>query len=348
MYSKTTVSDCRINHMSFTSQQTVERKILTILKVLSGLQKPAGSVVIAKLLKDHGVDLSERAIRYHLRLTDERGMTQLITGRDGRVLTEKGQYEIERALVNDKIGFAISRIEQLSFKTTLDVQSRCGLVPVNVSLFQQDRFEEAKRLMTPVFEKGFCVSNLVAVAREGEQIGTVQVTPGHVGLATVCSIVINGCLLKAGIPMDSRFGGILQIRDYQPVRFTEVIHYNGCSLDPSEIFIKARMTSVAEAVKTGNGMILANFREIPAICQPLAENMIAGLKNCGINGVFQNGSVSQAVCEINVDMNKIGMVLVGGLNPVSAAAEAGIESENHSMSTVVEYSRLVDFREVMK
>jgi HTH-type transcriptional regulator, global nitrogen regulator NrpRI len=334
--------------MSFTSQQTVERKILTILKVLGGLQKPAGSVVIAKLLKEHGVDLSERAIRYHLRLTDERGLTQLVTDRDGRVLTEKGHYEIERALVNDKIGFAISRIEQLAFRTTFDVQNRTGLVPVNVSLFHQDRFEEAKRLMLPVFEKGFCVSNLVVVAGEGEHIGTVQVTPGHIGLGTVCSIVINGSLLKAGVPMDSRFGGILQIRDYRPVRFTEVIHYNGCSLDPSEIFIKAKMTSVTETIKTGNGLILSNFREIPSICQPVTENVIAALKNCHLDGVFQIGEVSQAVCEINVDMNKIGIVLIGGLNPVAAAAEAGIESENHSMSTVVEYSRLVDFREIMK
>jgi HTH-type transcriptional regulator, global nitrogen regulator NrpRI len=334
--------------MSFTPQQTVERKILTILKVLSGLQKPAGSVIIAKHLKEHGVDLSERAIRYHLRLTDERGLTQLVTDRDGRVLTEKGQHEIDRALVNDKIGFAISRIEQLAFRTTFDVQSNTGLVPVNVSLFSEYKFTEAVRLMWPVFEKGFCVSNLVAVATGGQHLGTVKVSPGQIGLATVCSIVVNGSLLKAGIPMDSRFGGLLQIRDHKVVRFTEVIHYNGCSLDPSEIFIKARMTSVRDAVNTGNGEILANFREIPSICQPVAENVISALKQSRMNGVFDMGEVSQAVCEINVDQNKIGMVLIGGLNPVAAAAEAGIESENHSMSTVIDYSQLVDFREVLK
>jgi len=40
--------------MSFSTQPNVERKILSILKVLSGLQKPAGSVIIAKHLKEHG------------------------------------------------------------------------------------------------------------------------------------------------------------------------------------------------------------------------------------------------------------------------------------------------------
>ena len=65
--------------------------------------------------------------------------------------------------------------------------------------------------MKPAFAAGLCVSDLVAVAQEGEQLGEVIVPEGKIGLATVCSIVINGTLLKAGVPIDSRFGGILQI-----------------------------------------------------------------------------------------------------------------------------------------
>ena len=63
--------------------------------------------------------------------------------------------------------------------------------------------------MKPAFEAGLCVSDLVAVAYEGERLGEFVVPKGSMGLATVCSIVINGSLLKAGVPMDSRFGGIL-------------------------------------------------------------------------------------------------------------------------------------------
>jgi hypothetical protein len=147
--------------------------------------------------------------------------------------------------------------------------------------------------------------------------------------------------------MDSRFGGILQIQNHKPVRFTEMIHYDGCSLDPSEIFIKAKMTSVGDAVAIGNGEVLANFREIPAICLPIAENIIHSLRNAGINGVLTVGDISRPVCEINVDLNKIGIVLLGGLNPVAAATEAGVASENHCMSTVIEFDKLVDYREVL-
>jgi repressor of nif and glnA expression len=37
----------------------VDRKILSILKVLQSFREPAGGSVIAKGLKDHGVALSE-------------------------------------------------------------------------------------------------------------------------------------------------------------------------------------------------------------------------------------------------------------------------------------------------
>jgi repressor of nif and glnA expression len=334
--------------MSFEPIQNVERKILSILKVLSGLQKPAGSVVIAKHLKERGVDLSERAVRYHLRLTDERGLTQLVRDRDGRVITDKGLREIESALVKDKVGFTISRIEQLAFRTSFNYEKLNGAVPVNLSFFAKDKFKKACEIMVPIFEKGYCVSKLIAVVEEGQQIGDIPVPKGAVGLATVCSIVTNGVLLKAGIPIDSRFGGILQIQNNKPVRFTEIIHYDGSSLDPSEIFIKARMTAINKAVTTGDGEILANFREIPAICQPIVLDVISGLKNAGFNGVLLMGDVSDPVCEINVELNKIGIILVGGLNPVAAAVEAGFESENHSMSTVLEYGLLKDYQKVLK
>jgi HTH-type transcriptional regulator, global nitrogen regulator NrpRI len=334
--------------MGFESPKEIERKILSILKVLSSLPKPAGSVIIAKQLKDLGVDLSERAIRYHLKLTDERGLTQLVTERDGRVITDKGRREIERAMVNDKVGFAISRIEQLSFRTTFDYPSRSGNVPVNISFFPEDKFMAAFKVMMDIFEKGYCVSKLVAFARAGQFIGNLQVPPGKVGLGTICSIITNGALLKAGVPMDSRFGGIMQMMNGSPIRFTEIIHYNGSSLDPSEIFIKAGMTSVKEAFTTGNGEVLANFREIPAICQPVANQVIEGLKQAGFSGILAIGNTSEAVCEISVDLNKIGIVLIGGLNPVAAAAEEGFHSDIHSMSTVVDYSKLISYLDVLK
>jgi len=326
--------------MSFASSD-VERKVFAILKVLGNSQEAQGSTVIARCLNDLGIELTERAVRYHLRLMDERGLTQLAGRRDGRVITELGLLELKRALVNDKVGFAFSRIETLAFRTSFDWDKRTGSIPANVSFFPEEKFAKALKIMKPVFQAGLCVSDLVAVASEGESIGELMVPEGKVALATVCSIVLNGTLLKDGVPVDSKFGGILQIRNRIPLRFVELIHYSGSSLDPSEIFIRANMTSVAEVAETGNGEILANFREIPAICRPIAEEVVAKLKDFGIGGLFFMGNTSEPVCEIPVELNRIGVILIGGLNPVAAVREAGIESENRAMSSLVNYQTLV-------
>jgi len=302
--------------------------------------------VIARRLKDCGVELGERAVRYHLKLMDERRLTQLVGRRDGRVLTERGAEEIGCALVKDKIGLAISRIELLAFRTDFDLDSGTGSVPINVSLFPNERFHEALREMAPSFQAGLCVSDLVAVAREGEILGELVVPRGKVGLATVCSVVINGTFLKLGIPMDSKFSGILQVRNYKPLRFVELIYYSGCSLDPSDVFIRAKMTSVSKVVREGEGKLLATYREIPSLCQPVVEKTVAKLKEAGLGGLLIMGGASEPVCEIPVELNRIGIVLFNGLNPVAAAVEAGIEVENYGMSTIIEYKNLIKFEEV--
>jgi len=326
--------------------QDVERKAIAIMKVLRDSEEPLGARVITRRLKDYGIDLGERAVRYHLKHMDERGLTRLLGRREGRVLTEMGAEEVDSALVEDKVGFAISKIELLAFRTTFDPDKSTGKVPINVSFFPREKFSRALSAMKPVFDAGLAVSDLVAVASEGEKLGELIIPRGSVGLATVCSIVFNGALLKAGIPMRSRFGGILQIRNHVPLRFVELIDYAGCSLDPAAIFIRARMTSVREVAKKGAGSILANFREIPGPCRPEAEDVMAGLDRAGIRGVLVFGDTSEPVCEIPVELGKIGIVLVVGLNPVAAAEEAGIEADNHSMSTVIDYRELVRFQEL--
>lgn len=326
--------------------RNVERKVLAIMRVLSDSQEPLGARVIAHHLKNHGVELGERAVRYHLKLMDERELTQLVGRRDGRVLTEQGKDEVRSALVQDKVGFAISKIELLAFRTNFDYEKHCGLIPVNLSLFPKEKYNRALQVMKPAFEAGLCVSDLVAVAQEGETLGEVTIPAGKVGLATVCSIVINGSLLRAGVPMDSKFGGILQVREHQPFRFVELIHYAGSSLDPSEVFIRARMTSVREVVSSGNGKILANFREIPAISRTITEVVVGKLKEAGLRGLLLMGNTSESVCEVPVELNRIGIILLGGLNPVAAVEEAGIEVINHAMSTVMEYRDLVKFKEL--
>ena len=328
-----------------TESQEVERKVIAILKVLNESQVPLGARVIAQRLKDLGVELGERAVRYHLKLMDERGLTQLM-GREGRLIRASGVEELKSALVRDKVGFSISRIELLAFRTDFDLDKRTGSVPVNISFFPREKFEKALRVMKPAFTAGLCVSDMVAVAGEGDRLGELVVPRGKTGLATICSVVINGTLLKAGIPMDSKFSGILQIRNGKPLRFVELIQYSGCSLDPSEVFIRAKMATVLEVAKGGEGKVLATYREIPALCRPMAEEVLAKLKESRLGGLLVMGNASETVCEIPVELNRVGIILYNGLNPVAAAAEAGIEAENRGMSTVIKYQELTRIEEL--
>ena len=329
------------------SSYEVKRKVASILKILSESPQPLGARLIARRLKEHGVELGERAVRYHLKLMDERGLTRPLQRRDGREITPLGIEELNNALVTDKVGFVLEKIELLAFRTSFDVEKRSGLVPVNVSFFPKERFAEALQVMKKAFKAGLCVSDLVAVASEGEQLGDVLVPRGKVGLATVCSLIVNASLLKAGIPIDSRFGGVLQVRNNQPFRFVDLIYYSGSTVDPSEVFIRAKMTDVQGVVKEGEGKVLANFRELPARCQPLAGEVANRLKDVGLNGLMMMGNPSEAVCDISVGLNRVGMIFLGGLTPVAAAGEAGIEVENQAMSTLLDYQDLVKFQSLI-
>ncbi|MGV8058531.1 MAG: DUF128 domain-containing protein [Smithellaceae bacterium] len=324
----------------------IERKVLLILRILNESPEPTGARVIARRMMERGVQLSERTVRYHLKLMDERGLTRLVGRRDGRIITSAGLDEITCARVQDKISLSISRIDVLSFKTSFDLKKKTGMVPVNISFFPEEEFKKALQIMKPVFRKKVAISDRVAFAPAGKKLGEIVVPEGKVGLASVCSILINGILLKQGIPIDSKFAGILQLKNGVPLRFVELIHYAGSSLDPSEIFIRGKMTSVKKVITEGEGKILANFREIPAISSSLVEDITGGMSKLGIHGVLSIGSAGNPVCQTDVDINKAGMILVGGLNPIAAAYEAGIDIDNRAMSTVMAFEHLYSVEEL--
>jgi repressor of nif and glnA expression len=316
-----------------------ERKIISILKILSRSSEPLGSTMIARELEHAGVFLSERAVRYHLRIADERGYTQPL-GRDGRMITSAGLEEVKAALAPEQLGFEREKLEVLAFQTTFDPQKRTGQLSVNISLIDKDKFKAAISAMKNAFKAGICVSDLVATASEHETLGSAVIPVGKIGLATVCSVVINGVFLKAGIPTEYRFGGVLEVRGSKPRRFVAIIDYAGTSLDPSEQFIRAKMTSVGEVAKTGNGKIIGVFRTVPAPAMPVVQEKIALLKEAGIGGVFALGNTSEPLCQIPVGLNRVGIIQLGGLNPVAAAVEEGFEIENVAESGLIEFERL--------
>jgi len=55
----------------------MNKPLFSILKILDKHTDVVGSKEISNQLKMHGIDLTERTVRYHLRILDERGLTEV-------------------------------------------------------------------------------------------------------------------------------------------------------------------------------------------------------------------------------------------------------------------------------
>jgi len=58
------------------------------------------------------------------------------------------------------------------------------------------------------------------------------------------------------------------------------------------------------------------------------------------------GNTSEPICQIPVGLNRVGIVQLGGLNPVAAAVEAGIEIENMAESGLIDFQQLISFQQL--
>jgi len=63
----------------------IQRKLIAILRTIDEHEGAVGARVIADAIKEKGYQLTERGVRYHLRILDERGLTKGVGPRSYRV-----------------------------------------------------------------------------------------------------------------------------------------------------------------------------------------------------------------------------------------------------------------------
>ena len=325
--------------------ETVDRKRLGILAILAGAGRPLGSEEIRDILVDKGFEANDRTVRFHLLELDKLGLSSY-KKKHGRIITEKGRAELARARVHEKVGFLSARIDRLTYSMSFDLASRTGAVIVNVSLIEKRQLARACPLMQRVFKAGYAMGSLITLFAEGERVHDSAVPPGCVGIGTVCSITLNGVLLAHGIPVRSRFGGLLEVENRVPTRFVAIISYDGTSIDPLEIFIKGGMTDYLGATSTGTGLLGASFREAPDASREEIVRIAREADQAGLGGFLEIGLPGRELYGIPVSEGLIGAVVVGGLNPVAILEESGIPVESKALSGLVEYSRLFPYTEL--
>ncbi len=319
----------------------MDRTDVAILRVLAKAGKALGAGKVAKELLGYGIDLEERAVRYHLEALDEGGMTES-TGRQGRQITAEGRRELERARVADKVGLVSASLEAFAYRTTFDAHTGQGQVALNVSSAPEERLPDILRVLAEVAASPFVTSRRVRVFRAGELAGSWVIPSGSVGIGTVCSVTVNGVLLKAGIPVQSLFGGLLDIDGGRATRFTEVVHYGYTSLDPIEVFIKSGSTSVLGACRAGMGVVGASFREFPAEAREHVLDVIRSITPWGLGGVVEVGAASAPLFQMPVGPGRCGLVISAGLNAIAAVEESGVPTRSKALTTTVEYDELED------
>jgi repressor of nif and glnA expression len=324
--------------------EKLKKKHLMILGVLKEANQPLGSVQICEKLVLSGHDISERTVRLYLQELDDAGLTEKANKRK-RKISDLGLRELEATKIIERVGFLSAKIDQMTYRMNFDLNSRSGSVVINVTVANPMHVKDNLRLISKVYEYGYSMGELMTLLPPGESLGHITIPEGMVGLGTVCSVTLNGVLLKYGIPTVSRFGGLLEIEDRQPKRFVEIIMYDGTSLDPLEVFISSHMTDYLGAIG-GNGRIGASFREFPAESREVVEDLAQRLKKIGLGGFMCIGRPGQALLDIPVNEGRVGAIVIGGLNPVAALEEKGVRVHSRALAGLIDFQRLFHYRKL--
>jgi len=322
-----------------------KRKELLILNVLKNTEIPLTSTRIAGELKLLGHEVSERTVRLYLSRLDQDGLTTS-NGKKGHQITERGVSEFDSSKIFERVGFLSAKIDRMTYQMNFDLNTTSGTVVINVTIVEAEQFAKNIPYISKVYADGYAMGHLMTFLGPGESLGHISIPEGMIGVGTVCSITLNGVLLKHGIPTISRFGGLLELQDKTPVRFVEIIMYDGTSIDPLEIFIRSGMTNYMGAIQTGDGRIGASFREFPAESRELVVQLAEKLMRVGLGGLARIGRPGQTILDIPVNEGRIGAIVIGGLNPVSILEETGVRAYSRALAGLIDFSRLFRYDEM--
>ena len=302
--------------------------MIEILRILSVQEKPTGSKLIADELKNKGFNLGERAVRYHMQILDEKGYTER-RGYSGRVITDLGREKLEKGLIYDQVDFIHSKFEEMIYLTDFNYMEQKGNVVVNTSTIYN---EESINILEEIFKSGLSVSPYVHLNKV-ENNDEIEVT-------TICGTTIDGILLNEGIASQLQYGGLLQIEDSRPIKFTDIISYRKTSITPLDAFTNSGLTSVLDVIRTGNGIIPANFRLIPGVSRQKTVDIINKLNKIGINGVIGISDEGKDILGLPVPDGMVGICIIGGIAPFCALKELGQEIDIKIAEEIKDFNAL--------
>jgi repressor of nif and glnA expression len=241
--------------------------------------------------------------------------------------------------------FINNRIEDLAMEVSYDPIENTGKIIFNLSLIPKENLERAISLFRNAYRAGLSVSDKVRFFNEGARLEGLTIPPGFAGICTMCTITLDGILLRQGVPIHPVGGGLVEIVDRVPRRFTHMILYEASTVDPLEVLVAQDLTSILMVMKEGSGTILGNLRECHMEAESLVMGLLDNLSSVGFTGILEVGAPNIPILEVPVSPQNFGVAMVGGTNPMAALKEEGIPVVTKALKGVMDVGEMESIRD---
>jgi repressor of nif and glnA expression len=212
-----------------------------------------------------------------------------------------------------------------------------GKVITNTSLVEKQYLNETLAVFYDIIQSGLSVSPLIML---GEEKGLIKIK-------TACSLTTCGVLLKSGIPVRPKGGGLIEVIEREPTRFTDMLMYWATTIDPIDVLTSQELTDITGMMRTGNGRILGNLQEAPMLARDKIEEVLDHLTAADFTGVLELAEPNMNVLGVSVERDHVGIALVGGTNLIAAAHECGIDIKHESISGLTDVTEMRHIEEMI-
>lgn len=242
--------------------------------------------------------------------------------------------------MSDPLRFVSHRIEDYAMQVTFNPAEGTGTVVYNLSLVRKEDLEKSLSVFKITCESGVSPSGLVRVLEEKEEINGYEIPEEMCGILTLCSTTLDGLLIQRGIPLNPIGGGVVEIIDNIPQRFTHLIKYEYTTIDPLQVLGSQEISSVMNVVRTGNGNLLANIRQCHMEAEERVEEVLEELAESYFSGILDLGLPNTPCLGVAVDPQYMGVAALGGTNWMAALREEGCYVKMQAMKGVIDISHM--------
>lgn len=240
--------------------------------------------------------------------------------------------------------FVNNKIEDYALQVTFDPVAGEGNVVYNLSLIKNEDLDFAVSILKDAHKTGVSVSGLVKFFSSGAINGDYRIPKGCTGICTMCSITFDGLLIRRGIPVNPIGGGIVEIENRTPIRFTHIILYEHTTIDPLQVLISQKTTSVTDVMRRGSGNILANIREFHMEAESRVGGVLDELSNSSYSGILEVGMPNLPLLGVPVNPQYVAIAAVGGTNPMAAIRESGRWVQTQAMKGLMDIRQMDEIR----